>query len=96
MLRSVYSRDHRTELIQMTVLWVMVLPLPSSSGAMPRSYAVPAGLRRTLLAQNAPRPRKKAKPPAAGPRRAASEAPFEYWVALMVPSGVHPTQGSAL
>jgi len=69
MLRSVYSREHRTELIQMTVLWV-VLPLPSSSGAMPRSYAVPAGLSRTLLAQNAPRPR-KTKPLAAGPRRAA-------------------------
>jgi len=65
----------------------VVLPLPSSSssGAMPRSYAVPAGLRRThAVGAKCAKAKKDETISCWTPTR--GEAAFEYWVALMVPS----------
>jgi len=69
MLRSVYSREHRTELIQMTVLGgAATAEFFRGNAALLSgpSWAAP----HAVMAQNAPRPR-KTKPSAAGPRRAA-------------------------
>jgi len=92
MLRSVYSREHRTELIQMTVLGgAATAQLFRSNAALlcGPSWAAPHAVGAKCAKAN-----KDETTSCWTPTR--GEAAFEYWVALMVPSGVQPAQRSAL
>ena len=94
MLRSVYSREHRTELIQMTVLGgAATAQLFRSNAALlcGPSWAAPHAVCWRKMRQGH---KKDETTSCWTPTR--GEAAFEYWVALMVPSGVQPAQRSAL
>ena len=94
MLRSVYSREHRTELIQMSVLGgAATVQLFRSNAALlcGPSWAAPHAVgAKCAKAKKDETETTSCWTPTRG------EAAFEYWVALMVPSGVQPTQRSAL
>ena len=86
MLRSVYSREHRTELIQMTVLGGAVTAQLFRSNATllcGPSWAAPHA-----VGAKCAKAKKDETTSYWNPTR--GEAAFEYWVALMVPSGVQP------
>jgi len=91
-LRTVYSREHRTELIQMTVLG------GAATAQLFRSYATllcgPSWTALHAVGAKCAKAKKDETTSCRTPTR--GEAAFEYWVALMVPSGVQPAQRSAL
>jgi len=92
MLRSVYSREHRTELIQMTVLGgATTAQLFRSNAAL---LCGPGWAPPHAVGAKCAKAKKDETTSCWTPTR--GEAAFEYWVALMVPSGVQPTQRSAL
>jgi len=105
MLRSVYSREHRTELIQMTVLGGAVTAqlfrnnaalLCGPSWAAPHAVGAKCKMRqgKGMSLDVLAKAKKDETTSCWTPTR--GETAFEYWVALMVPSGVQPTQRSAL
>ena len=91
MLLSVYSREHRTELIQMTVLGgAATAQLFRSNAALlcGPSWAAPHA-----VGAKCAKAKKDETTSCWTPTR--GEAAFEYWVALMVPIGVQPGRAVA-